>query len=108
VFHHPLRGRQPLILYATQSEFQQTNVVEGVAEGTGGVTEGLRRRIVLPTGGTLDDLNHVIGLRVQLPTGILMHGGSYLPPCIRPATIISLLIPTPIDMPRTQPGGSSS
>jgi hypothetical protein len=61
VFHHPLSGRQPLILYATQSQFQQTNVVEGVAEGTGGVTEGLRRRIVLPTGGTLDDLNHVIG-----------------------------------------------
>jgi WD40 repeat protein len=61
VFHHPLRGRQPLILYATQSQFQQTNVVEGVGEGTGGVTEGLRRRIVLPTGGTLDDLNHVIG-----------------------------------------------
>jgi hypothetical protein len=61
VFHHPLSGRQPLILYATQSQFQQTNVVEGVGEGTGGVTEGLRRRIVLPTGGTLDDLNHVIG-----------------------------------------------
>jgi hypothetical protein len=61
VFHHPLSGRQPLILYATQSQFQQTNVVGGVGEGTGGVTEGLRRRIVLPTGGTLDDLNHVIG-----------------------------------------------
>src|SRR5881227_3150574 len=61
LFHHPLSGRQPLILYASMSEFQQTNVVEGVGEGTGGVTEGLRRRIVLPTGGTLDDLNHVIG-----------------------------------------------
>jgi WD40 repeat protein len=61
VFHHPLSGRQPLILYATQSQFQQTNVVDGVGEGTGGVTEGLRRRIVLPTGGTLGDLNHVIG-----------------------------------------------
>jgi surface antigen Omp85-like protein/WD40 repeat protein len=61
VFHHPLSGRQPLILYATQSQFQQTNVVEGIGEGTGGVTEGLRRRIVLPTGGTLGDLNHVIG-----------------------------------------------
>jgi hypothetical protein len=61
VFHHPLSGRQPLILYATQSQFQQTNVVDGVGEGTGGVTEGLRRRIVLPTGGTLTDLNHVIG-----------------------------------------------
>jgi Tol biopolymer transport system component len=61
VFHHELRGRQPLILYATQPQFEQTNVVSGIAEGTGGVTEALRRRIVLPTGGTLGDLNHVIG-----------------------------------------------
>jgi len=36
VFHHPLSGRQPLILYATQSQFEQTNVVDGVGEGTGG------------------------------------------------------------------------
>ena len=56
-----LSGRQPLILYATQAQFQQTNVVEGIGEGTGGVTESLRRRIVLPTGGTLADLDHVIG-----------------------------------------------
>jgi hypothetical protein len=60
ILHHELSGRQPLILYATQAQFQQTNVVEGIGEGTGGVTEALRRRIVLPTGGTLTDLNHVI------------------------------------------------
>jgi WD40 repeat protein len=61
ILHHELSGRQPLILYATQTEFEQTNVVQGIGEGTGGVTEALRRRIVLPTGGTLGDLNHVIG-----------------------------------------------
>jgi WD40 repeat protein len=61
VLHHRLSGRQPLILYATQAQFQQTNVVQGLGEGTGGVTESLRRRIVLPTGGTLADLDHVIG-----------------------------------------------
>lgn len=61
VLAHQLSGRQPLILYATQSQFQQTNVVQGIGEGTGGVTEALRRRIVLPTGGTLGDLDHVIG-----------------------------------------------
>ena len=61
ILHHELTSRQPLILYATQAQFQQTNVVEGLGEGTGGVTEALRRRIVLPTGGTLADLNHVIG-----------------------------------------------
>ena len=61
VMHHPLSGRQPLILYATQAQFQQTNVVEGISEGTGGVTEALRRRTVLPTGGTLGDLAPVLG-----------------------------------------------
>ncbi|HKT58505.1 MAG TPA: BamA/TamA family outer membrane protein [Gemmatimonadales bacterium] len=61
LMHHQLSGRQPLILYATQAQFEQTNVVEGISEGTGGVTEALRRRIVLPTGGTLGDLDHVIG-----------------------------------------------
>jgi surface antigen Omp85-like protein/WD40 repeat protein len=62
ILDHELSGRQPLILYASAPEFQQTNAVGGgIGEGTGGVTEALRRRIVLPTGGTLADLDHVIG-----------------------------------------------
>lgn len=62
IFNHELSGRQPLILYASPTEFQQTNAVGGdIGEGTGGVTEALRRRIVLPAGGTLSDLDHVIG-----------------------------------------------
>jgi hypothetical protein len=61
ILRHQLRGRQPLILYASAAEFQQTNVVGGIGEGTGGVTEALRRRIVLPIGGTLGDLDHVLG-----------------------------------------------
>ncbi len=61
VLRHELSGRQPLILYATSPEFQQTNVVGGISEGTGGVTEALRRRIVMPIGGSLADLDHVLG-----------------------------------------------
>jgi hypothetical protein len=62
IFNHERSGRQPLILYASPTEFQQTNAVGGdIGEGTGGVTEALRRRIVLPIGGTLGDLDHVIG-----------------------------------------------
>ena len=62
LFDHQLKGRQPLILYASPAEFRQTNAVQGeLGEGTGGVTEALRRRIVLPIGGTLGDLDHVIG-----------------------------------------------
>src|SRR4051812_36875998 len=52
IFHHELRGRQPLILYASPTDFQQTNVIPGdLGEGTGGVTEPVRRRIVLPLAG---------------------------------------------------------
>jgi Tol biopolymer transport system component len=59
---HDLIGRQPLILYGSHTDFEQTNVVEGeLGEGTGGVTEGLKRRIVLPLGGSLAETDHVIG-----------------------------------------------
>ncbi|HET8650108.1 MAG TPA: hypothetical protein VFL95_08710, partial [Gemmatimonadales bacterium] len=61
-FEHQLTGRQPLILYANQPDFQQTNAISGeLGEGTGGVTEALKRRIVLPIGGALSELDHVIG-----------------------------------------------
>src|SRR5262245_61904620 len=59
---HQLRGRQPLVLYASHPDFEQTNTIQGeLGEGTGGVTEPLRRRIVLPLGGPLTDTDHVIG-----------------------------------------------
>ena len=61
-FDHQLRGRQVLILYAAPAHFRQTNAIEGlIGEGTGGVTEALKRRIVLPMAGTLADTDHVIG-----------------------------------------------
>src|SRR5919197_628225 len=59
---HTLRGRQPLVLYASHPDFEQTNAIQGeLGEGSGGVTEPLRRRIVLPMGGPLADTDHVIG-----------------------------------------------
>jgi Tol biopolymer transport system component len=62
VLAHQLRGRQPLVLYASHVDFEQTNIIPGdLGEGTGGVTEPLRRRIVLPLGGPLADTDHVIG-----------------------------------------------
>src|SRR5205809_1339805 len=62
VFEHRLRGRQPLVLYASHTDFEQNNIIPGeMGEGTGGVTEPLRRRIVLPFGGPLSDTDHVIG-----------------------------------------------
>ena len=62
VFEHQLRGRQPLVLYASHTDFEQNIIIQGeLGEGTGGVTEPLRRRIVLPFGGPLSDTDHVIG-----------------------------------------------
>ena len=62
LFEHKLRGRQPLLMYASHTDFEQTNAIQGeLGEGTGGVTEPLRRRIVLPFGGPLADTDHVIG-----------------------------------------------
>ena len=61
-FEHELHGRQPLILYASHPEFEQTTVVGGeLGEGTGGVTETLKRRIVLPLAGSVAETDHVIG-----------------------------------------------
>ena len=62
IFEHELRTRQPLVLYASHPDFEQTNVVGGmIGEGTGGVTEGLKRRVVLPLAGTLAETDHVLG-----------------------------------------------
>ena len=59
---HQLRGSQPLVLYASHPHFEQTNVVGGdLDESTGGVTEALKRRIVLPLAGPLSETDHVIG-----------------------------------------------
>src|SRR5881394_1982860 len=62
LLNHQLDGRQPLVLYGSHPDFEQTNAIGGeLSEGTGGVTEPLRRRIVLPLGGPLADTDHVIG-----------------------------------------------
>ncbi|HEX6902806.1 MAG TPA: BamA/TamA family outer membrane protein [Thermoanaerobaculia bacterium] len=62
VFGREFTERKSIILYADQSDFQQTTVVGGlIGEGTGGVTEGLRTRVVLPFTGNFEDTDHVLG-----------------------------------------------
>ncbi|HKW42191.1 MAG TPA: hypothetical protein VJN39_13150, partial [Gemmatimonadales bacterium] len=62
VLHHQFQGRKPIILYASQSDFQQTNTTpEDLGEGTGGFTEFFKHRMVLPFTGSYADLEHVIG-----------------------------------------------
>lgn len=57
---HELSNRQALILYASGPQFRQTNVVSESGEGTGGVTEILKRRIVMPFAGPLKETDHVL------------------------------------------------
>jgi len=62
ILNHELKGRQILILYSSSPHFQQTTAIPGIiGEGTGGVTESLKRRIVLPLAASLADTDHVIG-----------------------------------------------
>src|ERR687892_158863 len=61
-FSHEILSRQPLVLYADHADFQQTNVIDGmIDESTGGVTEGMQRRVVLPLTASYQDTDHVLG-----------------------------------------------
>ena len=62
LFNHPLSARKPIVLYADQPDFQQTNVIMGqLDEGTGGVTESMLDRMVLPLTGSYPESDHVLG-----------------------------------------------
>jgi Tol biopolymer transport system component len=61
MFRHNF-DRKSIVFYADQPDFQQTNVVgDELSEGTGGVTEGLRTRVVMPFTGIYADNDHVLG-----------------------------------------------
>ena len=61
IFRHQF-DRKSLVFYADHPDFQQTNVIgDQLSEGTGGVTEGLRTRVVMPWTGVYDDDEHVLG-----------------------------------------------
>jgi Tol biopolymer transport system component len=61
VLHHKFQARKPIILYASHTDFEQTNAIAGdLGEGTGGVTEFFKHRMVLPFTGSYADLEHVM------------------------------------------------
>ena len=60
ILHHQFSSRKPIILYASQSDFQQTNVVDASGEGLGGVTEFFKHRAVLPFTGSYAEFEHVL------------------------------------------------
>jgi Tol biopolymer transport system component len=59
---HDFTTRQPLVLYGSQAEFAQTNVVSGLLpDSVGGVTDASRRRITMPFAPTMAETNRVLG-----------------------------------------------
>ena len=84
VFAHELTARRPLIFYANDADFQQTNIIGGsIGQGTGGVTEGLKQRVVMPFTGLYGETDHVLGhelvhsyqydLALSTPSGIRLQ-----------------------------------
>src|SRR6476659_9124339 len=62
VLNHEFRERKPIILYASHSDFQQTNALGAgpPSEGTGGVTDFQRNRAVMPFTGAYAEFEHVL------------------------------------------------
>src|SRR5258705_3866903 len=61
VLDHQIKAKIPLVLYASHTDFEQTNITpELIGIGTGGVTEFLKRRVFLPFTGSYAELDHVL------------------------------------------------
>ncbi|WP_022835538.1 basic secretory protein-like protein [Salisaeta longa] len=61
VFLHTF-DHKPIILYANDADFQQTNVIDqALSPATGGFTEPRRERVVMPLSPAYGETNHVLG-----------------------------------------------
>jgi len=61
ILNYKFQERKPIILYASHSDFAQTNAVPGgVSEGIEGVTDAYKHRNVLPFPGSYADFEHVL------------------------------------------------
>jgi Peptidase of plants and bacteria len=61
VLNHRFKERKPIILYASHSDFQQTNATPGdISEGTGGFTDFLKHRNVMPLTGSYAEIEEVL------------------------------------------------
>jgi hypothetical protein len=62
ILGHEFTSRQPLIFYASHADFQQTPILGSpVGEGTGGVTESAKQRVIMPLAHSYEDTDHVLG-----------------------------------------------
>src|SRR5690606_22680814 len=62
VFRDTFTRKNPLIIYSNHPDFQQTTAIQGeIGVGTGGVTEGLKNRAIVPVLMTNQQTRHVLG-----------------------------------------------
>lgn len=61
ILRHEIEDRVPIIVYASHTDFQQTNITPGlISEGVGGITEFSKRRVFLPFTGSYGEFDHVL------------------------------------------------
>lgn len=61
ILQHQFREKKPIIIYASHSDFQQTNAIpDFIDEGTGAFAEPLKNRVVLPFTGSYKEFEHVL------------------------------------------------
>ena len=62
ILDHQFDERQPLVLYASHPDFQQTTTLSGdISDGTGGVTEAFKQRVIMPFAYSYEETDHVLG-----------------------------------------------
>jgi len=73
-----INNRITIILYNSQNDFQETNVIDQyLSEGIGGFTELFKNRVVLPFTGSYKDFRHVIHHElVHAVMNDMFYGGS--------------------------------
>ena len=57
---HQFREKKPIMLFSSRADFGQNNVTGDLGEGTGGVTEAMRHRMLLNFTGDYKSFEHVL------------------------------------------------
>ncbi len=62
IFRDTFKVKNPVIFYNTHGDFQQTNAISSlIGNGTGGVTESLKNRVIMPLAPSLAQTDHTLG-----------------------------------------------
>ena len=76
VLGHQFREKKPILLFASRQDFGQNNITGDLGEGTGGVTDASRQRIMLPFTGDYTSFQHVLTHEMvhQFQYDVFSHG----------------------------------